>query len=185
MSPQVTQSASWTVWHPSPEQDFLALPAPFMQKGVLWHRGQCSGPDQNPPSYALSSSYELTRTNDFSASGLSFPIYWLRRHLCLSLPERTCKVNQHFFLPPLTLPATCMGQATGPVPAGRRDLSRCLGFCLSEGQTGSRLETCSQPTLGRPQPGPLLPDSSDLARTSTSPLGPLGKPPRCHLDVSA
>lgn len=58
-----------------------------------------------------------------------------------------------------------MGQATGPVPAGHRDLSRRLGLCLPEGQTSLRLETGSQPTLRRPQPNPLLPDSADLAGT--------------------
>ena len=68
-------------------------------------------------------------------------------------------------LPP---PATCTGQAAGPVPAGRRDLSGCLGFLWPERQIGSRPEACAWPALGRPRPGPRPPSSQDLAETRPS-----------------
>lgn len=109
------------------------------------------------------------------------------RVLHLSPPEGTCyTVNQ--CLPLALFPgtaSTCMGQTTGPVPAGQRDLLGCLGFFLPEGWIGSRLEACTQPALERPWPGLLPLNSPDLAGTSAFLPGPLRKPSRCHLDASA
>lgn len=85
------------------------------------------------------------------SSFVPVPPYCAGRGGSLRLSERTCyKVNQRLPLAPSPGTASaCMGQATGPVPAGRRDLLGCLGFLLSEGSIGLRLEACTQPTASQ------------------------------------
>lgn len=69
------------------------------------------------------------------------------------------------------------------MPAGRTDLSGCLGFLQPERQIGSRLEACAWPALGRPRPGPQLPGSQVLAgmRPSWDPWESLPDAIRMHL----
>lgn len=70
---------------------------------------------------------------------------------------------------PLAPPATCMRQTQD--------------WCQLQAEISWVFEIL--PAQGLPWTGWQLPDSPDLARTSASLPGPLGKPPRCYVDTYA
>lgn len=61
----------------------------------------------------------------------------------------------------------------------------CLRFFLTEGQISSRLKACSQPTRGDHGPTHCFPTHLTWLGPLHLPPGPLGRPPRCHLNASA